>query len=1337
MKRPTITFVLLFLAILVICQAPSLAVKRVIVMIGDGMGFKHVEITRNYLGYPLTMETLPVKYGCATFEYGGGYDPGQAWSNFNYVASGATDSASAATALDTGVKVNYGNINTNNGDVERLLSMPEYVRLIGKSAGVVSTVPVSHATPAGFAAHNNDRGNYSAIAREMITSYGDGAGARGNTPTLQCVIGGGHPTWDGTFVGATEYNQLVAGTTGQGWTFNQRVAGANGNTSLTNAAATATKLFALYGGLGGNMPYRLANGSGYNSECPTLAVMSNAALTVLNKDNDGFFLMIEGGAIDWASHANAINETIGEVIDFDNAVAAVTAWVDANDPTWADTLLIVTADHETGYITRGAGQFPNVALANPGAGVLPTPGVHFAWNSAGHTNSLVPLYAKGAGSSMLTVYTTLHDPGYNINYLDNTRVCEVMRKACADSYRFTVASDMHNNDAIFDSTLVQMQTKVGGIGAFLVSPGDLDPPANLRTRINTRCGTGAVWFPVVGNHDAESPTNMTWRRSEYTNGNSVRLPLKTYTNMDGPTGTVETNFSWDYGDVHYIMLNTHWNGGTTAGSDSAQYGDVVAQLRAWLNANLASTTKPAIIVFGHEPAYPQNNNIGASLDRYPVNRTAFWDILEADLRVKAYVNGHTHYYSRYQRPGGRVWQIDVGSAATDLGDDLTFLNVIVTGGQLQFDAWRDLGTGVFSLADTWSVPIAGDPPQAVSSPSAAKRLGDGAYVTFPAISSAVFDGFLYVQDSTPCCGIRVDRAGHTVPAGKSVTVSGLMKTSGDGERYVQAYDIAIGADAEAKAVVMPNHSISGDAWEYNPATKAGQEGIHGANDINTVGLLVHVYGAVTYKGVGYFYMDDGSGCDDGSGHLGVKVMTYGAVVPDVGDNVNFRGIASCYKSGGNLHRLARHVSGLAGPPSFVAYNDCVWQSGQSIGANVTTFGIGSGYSGPTSGHLINRYNGADTGVTVTLIQSGGVTWQPNVSGGGADTAVGTPAYNIFGGIVNLLGVIYYGSAGWWVDAEFTGLDPNGAYEFVTSANRNNGGYANRISKYTISGADSFVNISSPGVTIGDGGASTTFSTGWNYVNGYIANWAGIRPGSDGAFKVRAEVGAGGDPVLAYAFSAFRLSRTPFTAFNDCVWEATQSIGANVTTFGIGGGYSGPTSGHIVDRGTGADTGVTLTLTESGGVQWQPSVATGGADTNAGTDAYSVFGGAANLRGVTYYGAVGWWVDATFTGLDPYGIYEFVTSANRADATYANRFSKYTISGADSFVNQSSSGVTIGDSGASSTFCTGYNTANGYIARWTGINPGPDGTFKVRAEVGAGGDAQKGYAFSAIKLSQAQ
>ena len=191
----------------------------------------------------------------------------------------------------------------------------------------------------------------------------------------------------------------------------------------------------------------------------------------------------------------------------------------------------------------------------------------------------------------------------------------------------------------------------------------------------------------------------------------------------------------------------------------------------------------------------------------------------------------------------------------------------------------------------------------------------------------------------------------------------------------------------------------------------------------------------------------------------------------------------------------------------------------------------------------------------------------------------------------------------------------------------------------------------------------------------------------------------------------------WTAYNDCVYEPTHLyIGANVTTYGIGGGFGGATSGELL-RQTGAPaTGVIATLTQSGGVQWQPSETTGGADTAVGTDAYNTFFGYANMRGVVYYGAAGWYVDLTFTGLDPAKQYTFATSASRGGSggDYPSRKSIFTLNDANTYTNASTSGVDVLADNAVA-FVTGTNYSEGYVARWTGITAGPDGSFSVRAE----------------------
>ncbi len=153
---------------------------------------------------------------------------------------------------------------------------------------------------------------------------------------------------------------------------------------------------------------------------PTLEEMTKAALNILDDDPEGLFLMIEGGAVDWASHGNTSGRMIEEHIDFDNAVHAVVDWVQANS-NWGETLLIVTGDHETGYL-NGPGSDPDwTSIVNYGAGVLPG----MEWHSGNHTNSLLPLFAKGDAARMFHRFADQYDPVYG-RYIDNSELAWVL-----------------------------------------------------------------------------------------------------------------------------------------------------------------------------------------------------------------------------------------------------------------------------------------------------------------------------------------------------------------------------------------------------------------------------------------------------------------------------------------------------------------------------------------------------------------------------------------------------------------------------------------------------------------------------------------------------------------------------------------------------------------------------------------------------------------------------------------------------------------------------------------------------------------------------------------------
>jgi hypothetical protein len=247
---------------------------------------------------------------------------------------------------------------------------------------------------------------------------------------------------------------------------------------------------------------------------------------------------------------------------------------------------------------------------------------------------------------------------------------------------------------------------------------------------------------------------------------------------------------------------------------------------------------------------------------------------------------------------------------------------------------------------------------------------------------------------------------------------------------------------------------------------------------------------------------------------------------------------------------------------FTAYNDCVYDATVPSGtdpksqtvhyttANVTTFGIGSvagDYLGTaetssqpytnSSGELLDHDTGISTGVTATFTQNlvgNGVIWQPQVEStwtGGYDTADGTDADDTFGDISDMTGTIHYANGtGWNVDLTLTGLDPNRTYTFATTASRahfNTDGtdYSDRVTTYTLMGADLSTNDSTVGVTE-ISPTSVSFSTGNNHAEGYVARWKDIDPGADGTITIRAEpdmsTGTSGNEHKAYTFDVFQL-----------------------------------------------------------------------------------------------------------------------------------------------------------------------------------------------------------------------
>jgi len=400
------------------CQAGATGPKNIIVFISDGCGFNQVDAASLYQ-YGETgkqvYEQFPVKYAMSTYPINGqGYDPKLAWLDFDYVNQKPTDSAASATTMATGVKTLNGSIGVDS-DGNEIENISERVEKFGKASGVISSVMFSHATPAGFSVHNESRGNYEEIAKAMIKNS-----------KLEVIMGGGHPLYDNDsqpqsennyrYVGGEEtWISLVEGKIGNdsdgdgspdSWvliedqTEFQKLMSGPTEKRLIGIPKVASTLQQSRGGDTQAEPFAVA----FTSNVPTLEEMTKVAINVLDNDPDGFFLMVEGGAIDWASHGNLSGRMIEEEISFNKAIEAAIKWVE-NNSSWEETLIVVTGDHETGYLT-GPGSNPegdqtNLAtneiwkpLVNNGKGTQPG----MEWHSEGHTNSLIPFFAKGTGS---------------------------------------------------------------------------------------------------------------------------------------------------------------------------------------------------------------------------------------------------------------------------------------------------------------------------------------------------------------------------------------------------------------------------------------------------------------------------------------------------------------------------------------------------------------------------------------------------------------------------------------------------------------------------------------------------------------------------------------------------------------------------------------------------------------------------------------------------------------------------------------------------------------------------------------------------------------------------
>ena len=278
-------------------------------MIGDGMGPQEVSLGRLVDRDGLSIDVMDPKPGSMTT---------------NNVYGEVTDSAAAATALATGQKTYNGAISVDVNNVP-IQTAWERAEAVGKSTGILSSVFLADATPGVWTAHTAERSDYTAIAT---------AEARRG---VEVLLGAGEHYFLPNGAYGTGGPDLVAEMQASGYELVRK------DSELLAAPATSGKLVGFFGGAG-TMTYSLNRPIKEGLTEPTLAQMTGKAIQVLSRDTDGFFLVVEGGGIDWLGHKNDAAGVASDVSALDEA--AKVAWDFAKAD--GNTLVIVTADHETG-----------------------------------------------------------------------------------------------------------------------------------------------------------------------------------------------------------------------------------------------------------------------------------------------------------------------------------------------------------------------------------------------------------------------------------------------------------------------------------------------------------------------------------------------------------------------------------------------------------------------------------------------------------------------------------------------------------------------------------------------------------------------------------------------------------------------------------------------------------------------------------------------------------------------------------------------------------------------------------------------------------------------------
>lgn len=383
----------------ILSTAQEQKAKYVFYFIGDGMGFNHVSLAEYWLGYtqgvfdsrPLSFSQFPVL----------------GWAVTHSESNLITDSAAAGTALSTGTKTKNGMLGTAP-DSTALKSIAYKIHDAGYRVGISSTVGINHATPGAFYGHSASRSDYYSIASE-IPSTG-----------FEFFAGGGAIESNGEDGDETSVYEAIEDS---GYVI------AEGMDDFADKKDEAGKMMLLQenGRLKTELPYAID----MKDTDMTHADLVSASIDFLyDEDCPGFFIMSEGGKIDWASHGNDTKAVILETLSLSDAVAEAVEFYNAHPD---ETLIIVTADHETGGLTLSWEKgydllFDKLEEIHCSKDMVSeeerehmneiSHEAHIGWTTGDHSGANVPVFAIGAGSTLFS------------GRMDNTeipkKICEAM-----------------------------------------------------------------------------------------------------------------------------------------------------------------------------------------------------------------------------------------------------------------------------------------------------------------------------------------------------------------------------------------------------------------------------------------------------------------------------------------------------------------------------------------------------------------------------------------------------------------------------------------------------------------------------------------------------------------------------------------------------------------------------------------------------------------------------------------------------------------------------------------------------------------------------------------------